>query len=110
MFTELVIPAVFLGIAAILVPRRIERYVPETVAGLALLTALSSLALLLLSAAGFSVMYQIESPELTERLLRGGVAGVGHFLSLGAKAGLIWGPILALSVSTAPRRWQTNTW
>lgn len=110
MFTQLFIPAVFLGFAAILVPRRIERYVPETVGGLVFLTLLSSIALLLISAVGFSALYQVENPELTERLLRSGANGFGHFISLGAKAGLIWGPILALVVSTAPRRWQTNTW
>jgi len=110
MFTELVVPSVFLALAAIVVPRRLERLVPETIGGLVFLTVLSCAAMLLISALGFSALYQVENPELTERLLRDGTTGFWHFLSLGAKAGLIWGPILALVVSTAPRRWTTNTW
>jgi hypothetical protein len=36
--------------------------------------------------------------------------GIWHLLNLGAKAALIWAPVLALVVTTAPRRWKTAVW
>lgn len=109
MFLGLALPSLALIALAILVPRIIERWMPETLFGMATTAAASSVVLWALSACGFALLYQLENPQLTA-LLFSTTGSLGYFTTLGAKAVIIWGPILALVISTAPRRWTTNTW
>ncbi|MEM8825228.1 MAG: hypothetical protein AAGF30_16595 [Pseudomonadota bacterium] len=37
-------------------------------------------------------------------------AAPGHFLILSARAALLWGPILVLSLANLPRRWPPEDW
>lgn len=107
---SLALPALLLVASSILVPRLLERLVPESLAGLTLLGLLSALALWLLSAAGFALLYRMQGPGMVALLGARPLAGFGHFLGLGAKASLIWAPVLVLTVSTAPRRWRDAVW
>lgn len=109
MFLGLALPSLALIALAILVPRIIERWMPETVLGMATTAAASSFVLWALSACGFALLYQLENPQLTA-LLFSTTGSLSYFTTLGAKAVIIWGPVLALVISTAPRRWTTNTW
>lgn len=106
MVLGLLIPAVILGLLALLVTRGVERLLPETLGGIAL-TALVSCGLMwLLSALLFAVWYLLQAPGAAALI----GSGARHFGLLGLKAALVWGPVVALTVSTAGRRWKTNTW
>ncbi|WP_299937987.1 hypothetical protein [uncultured Pelagimonas sp.] len=109
MFLELALPSLALMVLAVAIPRVIEPFLPETLPGMAVLVLISALILWLASAIGFALLYRLENPQVAE-LLFSNSDGTRHFLTLGAKAGVIWGPILALVASTTPRRWKTNTW
>lgn len=110
MILSLALPAVLLIAAAILVPRGLERLVPESLAGLVLLGLVSALVLWMASGLGFAVLYHWRGASLA--LLMGETAAPAfrHFAVLGLRAALIWAPVLVLAVSTAPRRWKTATW
>ncbi|KUF10610.1 hypothetical protein [Pseudoponticoccus marisrubri] len=110
MITALLLPTLALMALAVLVTRGIEALVPESPAGLAAIAVLSSLALWLLSAAGFAGLYLIRDAQIAVVLGAAPQAGLRHFLGLGAKAALIWAPLVLLVVATAPRRWKTATW
>lgn len=107
---SLTLPALLLVALAVIVPRLLERAVPESLAGLVLLGLLSALALWLMSALGFALLYRLQGPDVVALLGARPVDGLGHFLRLGAKAALIWLPVMVLAVSTAPRRWRTSVW
>ncbi|MGH1412268.1 MAG: hypothetical protein ACRBB0_02170 [Pelagimonas sp.] len=109
MFVELALPAIVLMVLAVVVPRLVETFLPETLFGMAIIAALSSLILWILASLGFAMLYQWENPRLAA-LLFSSTTSWPYFLNLGAKAAVIWGPVLALTVSTTPRRWKTNTW
>ncbi|MBV2359576.1 hypothetical protein KUH32_07310 [Thalassococcus sp. CAU 1522] len=110
MLTQLALPTLVLMALALAVPRLGERLVPETLVGLVALGIGSAIMLWLLSAAGFALSYLWRSPEVADLLGVLPGSGARHFLVLGLKAGLIWGPVLILAVSTAPRRWKTERW
>ena len=95
-------------VAAVLVTRLVERCAPESVAGIAGTALVSALAMWLLSSGGFALLYLWQDARIAG--LIGAGQGAGHFLRLGAKAALIWGPLVAITVATAPRRWKTATW
>ena len=33
-----------------------------------------------------------------------------HFVLLSAKAGIVWGPVMVLSLSALPKRWKRAVW
>lgn len=109
MLLGLALPTILLMMAAVVVTRGLESVLPESLSGMALTALLSSLALWLLSSAGFALLYMAEGAPLAALgLTEGGT--ITHFLSLGARSSLIWAPIVLLVVVTAPRRWRTSRW
>lgn len=108
MITSLALPAALLMTGAVLVARGFEALLPESVAGMLACAALSSLTLWLLSGAGFAAHYLWQDARVAA--LMGDGRGVAHFARLGAKAAIIWAPLVALTVITAPRRWTTAVW
>jgi hypothetical protein len=110
MTLSLLLPAAFLVAAAILVPRWIESFMPETFAGLILNGLLSAIALTLLSALYFAAAYLWRSTAVLDLLNIAPAATLGHFLRLGVMAAILWAPVMVLALSTAPRRWKENEW
>jgi hypothetical protein len=108
MIGSLALPAALLMIAAVLVARGFETLLPESIAGMVVCALLSSLTLWLLSGAGFAALYLWQDARVAA--LMGDGRGVAHFAGLGAKAAIIWAPLMALTVITAPRRWTTAEW
>lgn len=108
MIAGLLLPTIVLMIMGVLVTRGLERVVPETLLGLALNAVIASVILWLLSALLFAVLYQWQDDRVL-RLL-GQSSGAQHLLAVGAKAAIIWGPLMCLTVATSPRRWKTNVW
>ena len=109
MLLGLALPTILLMLAAVVVTRGLESVLPESLFGMALTAVMSSVALWLLSSAGFALLYMAEGAPLAALgVVEGG--SVTHFLSLGARSCLIWAPIILLVVVTAPRRWRTSRW
>ncbi len=109
MILGLALPTILLMAAAVLATRGIEALLPESLGGMAVTLVLSCLALWCVSSLGFAALYIAEGVPvaalgLTEE------ASILHFLSLGARAALIWAPIVLLVIVTAPRRWKTSRW
>lgn len=110
MIADLLLPALGLMLMAFVVTRGVEVLVPETVTGLAVMAAVSALLCWPLASVGFALLYGVQDGRILALLGEVPAASAGHFLRLGAKAALLWGPILLLTVSTAPRRWKTAVW
>lgn len=108
MFFALALPVVLLMVLAVVVTRGLERLVSETIPGLILLALLSAMVTWVLAAGVFAGLYLMQDVRLVAVL--GDQSGVGHLLRLGAKSALIWGPVLVLTVLTAPRRWRNAVW
>lgn len=107
MITGLLLPTLILVALTFAVARMVERFMPETLPGLALQAVISALLLWVLSSLLFAILYTLEAPGAVWLIQSGGWR---HFMMLGAQAALVWGPVLALVVSTAPRRWTTAVW
>ncbi|MGR3321376.1 MAG: hypothetical protein ACU0DK_05535 [Pseudooceanicola sp.] len=110
MIHGVLLPVLVLGAIAVAVPVLLERIVPETVAGLILNGAVSASVMTLVSALYFLWSYTRGDSRIAEMLSLAPGASALHFLKLGIGAGLIWAPVVVLTVSTAPRRWKENTW
>ena len=108
MLLSVALPVLVLMIAAVLVTRGIEALLPESIPGMAGCALLAALALWLLSAGGFALLYLWQDARYAALL--GDGRGWRHMAALGAQAALIWGPPMLLTVVTAPQRWKTATW
>jgi hypothetical protein len=110
MILQLLLPVLGLMLVAALVTRAVEAILPESLGALAATTVISAMLVWLLTSAGFALLYTIEDARVWDLLGQAPSASLGYFLRLGASAVLIWGPVLLLVVSTAPRRWKTAVW
>lgn len=108
MLLSLALPTLLLMAAAVLVTRGFETLLPESIPGMAACAVLSAAALWMVSGAGFALLYLWQDAPLAGLL--GDSRGIAHMATLGAKASLIWGPIVLLTVITAPQRWKTARW
>ena len=101
--------AVLMALAAAL-PHLLLRLVPETLGGVLLNAALCAGLLTVTSAVYFFATYLAQSTAILD--LAGVAPGATalHFLKLGLGAGLVWGPVLVLSISYTPSRWKENVW
>lgn len=110
MITNVVIPVLLIAVLAIVVPRGLERAMPETLGGVLLLGTASALAMTVLSAVIFAAAYHTHGAALPQVFGLAPGATARHFLWLGVKSALIWAPLTVLAVSSWPRRWRTATW
>ncbi|MGP6087827.1 hypothetical protein [Antarctobacter jejuensis] len=110
MIAQLVLPILALAIVTVLITRGIEFLMPESLPGIAATGLIATLLTWLAASAGFAALYALQDPRVLSLIGQVPQAGIGHFLKLGASAGMIWAPILLLVVITAPRRWKTATW
>ncbi|SHH32127.1 hypothetical protein SAMN05444003_2799 [Cognatiyoonia sediminum] len=103
-------PAVILAVLSWMVPKLLSFVMPEGVKPLLLLALLSTLILFLLSSVFFFVLYLWQGATLA-RLAEGGLStNILLFGRLGMIAGMIWAPIMVLSVAALPRRWKKEVW
>ena len=103
MLLSVLLPLLLLGGAAWAVPLLLGRVLPEGVAGLVLNGAVSTLLLAGLSALGFYLLYGPAGDRLLD-------AAPWHFVTLSARAALVWGPVMVLSLASVPGRWRHETW
>lgn len=107
---SLFLPALTLAVLGFLVPRVLARLLPEGVKPLLLNAFLSTILLFLLSAVFFLCLYVWQGASM-ERLAEPGLAAnVVFFGQLALVSGIIWAPIMLLSVAGLPRKWVKETW
>lgn len=110
MLISVAVPVILLMTLAVVVTRGVERFVPESIPGLALSVVLTATLMWWISALGFFILYLWQSTAVLDLLSINPSSGLRYFLMLGLKSGLIWGPLVLITVSTAPRRWKVARW
>ncbi|MGZ9811005.1 hypothetical protein ACXN5S_11125 [Pseudoroseicyclus sp. H15] len=110
MITGVLLPAAVIVVLAILLPRALGRWLPETFAGLVLNGVISAALLTGLAALVFAVTYAWSGTQVGAMLGFAPGVTLGHFLRLGLSAGLLWAPVLVLSVASVPGRWKEGVW
>lgn len=106
----MVVPALIIALLAWFVPQLWSRVLPEGVRPLLLNALLSTFVLFAISAVFFVVLYWIQGVKTGDLAEFGFVANLAFFGRLGLIAGLIWGPIMVLSVANLPRAWVEKVW
>lgn len=100
---DVALPLIALALAAWLVPWALGRMLPEGVAWLAVVAALSTAILAVGSGAGFVWLYGAAGPAVWR-------AAPLHFAALSLRSAIVWGPIMVLSLANLPRGWTTARW
>ena len=90
-----ILPILTLGALGAVLPVVVARRFPDTLAGLAWAMVLSAGLMVLAGTSLWVLLYRDAGLPLTE-LAEDPVGAIRHFAGLGFKAGLIWGPIMAL--------------
>lgn len=104
LFAGMILPVAALVVAAAVLPRRLARRLGGSAGALALNAALSTLGLLALAAALFLALYALRDPRVLTAVRVQPSAALVHFVALGGMAGLIWGPVMLVSLISPPRR------
>ncbi|MDQ2090495.1 hypothetical protein [Marimonas arenosa] len=110
MVVSVLLPALGLILCAVVIPIVLERWVPESVGGMIVNGVLTAVLMTLLSTGYFLWAYQRQDTRLLDAIGFAPGETLGYFLRLGLSAGLIWGPVMILMISTSPRRWKENVW
>lgn len=110
MITGVLLPVLGLLLCAAVIPIGVERWMPETIAGMVATGVVSAVLMTLLSAGYFLWAYASQDTRLLDAIGIAPGETLAHFLRLGLGSSLIWGPVVLLVVSTSPRRWTENEW
>lgn len=110
MSQDLIIPALALGLLGWLTPKLWSMVLPEGVRPLFLNAVLSTLSLIAITALYFISAYWLAGISLSRILDEGLLANIRYFGRLGLGAGIIWGPMMALSLMALPRYWVRAQW
>lgn len=103
MIESVLLPVVLLAAAAWAVPWLLSKVLPEGVFWLILIGIISAVLLTVLSALGFYVLYGQAGDVVLD-------AAPWHFVVLSARAALIWGPVMVLSLANVPKGWKEAVW
>lgn len=110
-FTDaLLLPAVVLAAFAFVTPRLLARRLPEGVKPLFLNAFLSTCLLFIVASFLFVGLYLLQGLSVAQLMDAGLATNVGLFGGLGLTSGIIWGPIMLLSVAGLPGKWVNETW
>ncbi|MCK0096179.1 hypothetical protein MWU60_11405 [Yoonia sp. F2084L] len=107
---SLLLPTFVLAMLAFVVPRLLAQALPEGVKFLLANAFLSTLLLFAISAMFFFCLYLWQGLSVADVAAPGLAANVFFFGRLGLAAGIIWAPIMILSVAGLPRKWVKETW
>ena len=107
---SLFMPALVLALMAWFVPKLLARVMPEGVKALLGIAFLSTVFLFVLSGGFFVALYVWQGMTRAQFADFGFAANVLFYWKLGLIAGMIWGPIMVLSVANLPRSWVREVW
>lgn len=111
MFSDtLYLPAMALALLAWLVPKFLSMVFPEGVKPLLALTFVATLLLFVISVLFFVLLYLWQGVSLADLSVLGWWENITFFGRLGLISGLIWAPIMILSVASLPRTWKKEVW
>ncbi|EAR52387.1 hypothetical protein OG2516_07917 [Oceanicola granulosus HTCC2516] len=108
--SSLILPAILLATLGWAVPRLLALRWREGVRPLIWLAVTATLLMWLIASCLFLLLYLWQGLALRELFALGLWEGLWHLARLGLTSALIWGPILALSVSGLPKHWVEETW
>ena len=106
----LIVPTLFLAAIAWLTPIWLRWRMPEGVRPLMVLALLATVIVLSLSAVMFLGLYLLQGAEIAVLTSAGILPAVWYFIRLAISAGLIWAPIMVLSIAGLPKTWVHETW
>ena len=106
----LILPVLILAVMGVVVPRMLAKLLPEGVRPLLLNAFLSTFLLFVLASLLFVCLYLLQGLSLSQLAQAGLRANVQQFGGLGLASGLIWVPILILTIAALPRTWVNETW
>ncbi len=107
---DLLLPAICLGALGWLVPRVLALVFPEGVKPLIVLAFIAAVLMTVLAMGVFLLLYVIQGISIAEFFSLGVGEGLAHLVRISAASGLIWAPMLILSVSGLPKHWVKETW
>lgn len=106
----LLLPALFLALMGWLIPKLLSMVMPEGVKPLLLLSIFSTVIMCVVTSVLFVGLYVIQGAPL-DFFTEPGFADTAWFLArLSISAGIIWGPIMVLSIAGLPRTWTSVEW
>ena len=97
-------------LCAVAIPIGLERWVAESVGGMILNGFVTASIMVLLATGYFLWAYGRQDTRLLDAIGFAPGETLGYFLRLGLSSGLIWGPVMLLTISMSPRRWKENEW
>jgi hypothetical protein len=106
----LALPALFLALMGWLVPKLLSTVMAEGVKPLVFLSLISVVIMVVITSALFVFLYLMQGVGL-EILYGAGFGDMVLFLvRLSVSSGLIWAPIMVLSIAGLPRTWTSVEW
>ena len=103
MWTTVLLPCLLLAVLGWVVPMAVARALPQSLPGLVANGAVSAVVLLSIGAALFAWLYGPASGTVWQEARL-------HFVLLSARAMIVWGPLMVLSLAQLPRRWPPEAW
>ncbi|WP_371156762.1 hypothetical protein [Jannaschia sp. 2305UL9-9] len=103
MIVGLILPLILLAIAGWIVPAGLGRLLPRSLVSLVANALISAGVLLLLAIVLFVWLYGPAAGRVWGE-------APAYFLLLGVRSGLIWAPVMVLSVANLPRGWAAADW
>lgn len=106
----MLVPALIVALSAWVIPKLLSMILPEGVRALMVNALLSTLVLFAISSAFFVVLYIVQGAGAAELAQFGWAENIVFFGRLGLISGIIWAPIMVLSVANLPRHWTKAIW
>lgn len=100
----MILPLAVLVVVAALLPRLIERRLGRRPWALAVNAAASAILLVALAGGYFLLLYTLQDPRVLTLARAEPGAAFRHFAGLGGMAGLVWAPVLVVSLISPARR------
>ena len=106
----LVLPALALGMLGFIIPKLLARVLPEGVTPLLINGFVSTLLTFVLASAFFYLLYVWRGAPADMIAETDTGAAMVFFGRLGLISGLIWAPVMLLSLAGLPGKWVDETW
>lgn len=104
---DVLLPAVLLGVLGWIVPQLLAKIMPEGLGPLVAIATYSFGILLVLSGLIFMLLYTVRGAMPEDVSL---MAALFTFGRAGLLSGLLWLPVLIISVANLPRKWVKEVW